>query len=303
MLPEKNCIPSSDKHLFWGWSCLAAVSLVSAILSYWKKIIQARWVFLPIVCHSRQSSADTRSWFQNSFENPQFSSGQTESSFVKNNANVATTSHKTFRQKFKLLVKIWKKIKKKFLGKFRFCQTVPLETYKAVLKNLSKTAPKFLKKSEGIIFCKKLLYFTTRKLLRQTRSFYLKSFQYFWSHLWRNRRGEKMPLRAGRLLWFIRMVISNIFIKWKKILLYRLRFAHILDIYTASCTILTIHSLKCRKICHQNAARGLRLITIDIVRFLKYDRIYRFHLKQFFCRKNSEGGKVAAECVWNGTNS
>ena len=82
-----------------------------------EKHLRKRWPFQTIVCHFRQSSADTRSWFQNSFENPEFSSRRIESSFVNNNGNVATTSHKTFRQKFKLLVKIWKKIRKKFSRK------------------------------------------------------------------------------------------------------------------------------------------------------------------------------------------
>ena len=94
-----------------------------------------------------------------------------------------------------------------------------------------------------------------------------------------------MPLGAGRLLWITKMVISNILINWKEIFLYRLRFSQILDNYTASCTILEIHNFKSRKNCHQNVAQGLRLIPIDIVRFLKYGRKYRFYLKEIFCRK------------------
>ena len=48
-----------------------------------------------------------------------------------------------------------------------------------------------MKKSEGVLYCKKLLYCFTRSLLRQNRSFSLKSFHYFNRHLSRNRRAEK----------------------------------------------------------------------------------------------------------------
>ena len=158
-----------------------------------------------------------------------------------------------------------------------------------------------MKKSEGILFCKKLLYCFTRSLLRQNRSFSMKSFHYFNRHLSRNRRAEKKPLLACRLLWIIKMVFSSIFMKWRETFLYRLRFLHILAIYTVSCSILKIHNFKYRFICHQTFADVLRLIASDIVRFLKYDQKIYFILKNFCCRKNVRGGKVAAECVWNGT--
>ena len=91
--------------------------------------------------------------------------------------------------------------------------------------------------------------------------------------------------------------------KWKEIFFYRLRFLHELANNTASCKMLKNHNFKSRIKRHQNIAHGLRLIGIDIVRFLKYHRKICFYLKNFLCRKNVEGGKNAAECVWNGTIS
>ena len=158
-----------------------------------------------------------------------------------------------------------------------------------------------MKKLEGVLYCKKLLYCFTRSLLRQNRSFSLNSFHYFNRHLSRNRRAEKKPLLPCRLLWIIKMVFSSIFMKWKETFLYRLRFLLILANYTVSCTILKIHNSKSRIICHQRIADDLRLIASDIVRFLKYDQNIYLYLKNFCCRKNVRGGKVAAECVWNGS--
>ena len=42
VFPETYCIPFSEMHLFRSWSCLAAVSLVSANLNKWQKIIHAK---------------------------------------------------------------------------------------------------------------------------------------------------------------------------------------------------------------------------------------------------------------------
>ena len=209
---------------------------------------------------------------QKSFENPQFSSGHLEGSFVNFNGNVAATNRKTFRQKSKLLHKNLEENREKDFSenlvfvKLFLCRRILL--FWIICR---KRRPKSWK-NQKLFFCKKLLYFSTRSLIRQNRSFSLKSFHYFNRHLSRNRRAEKMPLLACRLLWIIEMVFSDKFIKWKEIFLYRLRFSYILANYTASCTILEIHNFKSRNIWHQNLADCLRLIAIVIVRFLKYIR-------------------------------
>ena len=72
-----------------------------------------RWVFLPIACQFCPRLAEVRSWLENSFENPHFSSGHLEGSFVNNNVKVAAISQETFRRKSKFLLKIRKKLEEK----------------------------------------------------------------------------------------------------------------------------------------------------------------------------------------------
>ena len=72
-----------------------------------------RWVFLPIVCQYCLRLVKLGYVRKTALKTHIFSSGLLEGSFVNTNGIVASSSPKTFRQKSKLLLKIWKNLEKK----------------------------------------------------------------------------------------------------------------------------------------------------------------------------------------------
>ena len=162
-----------EKYLFRSWSCLAAVSFVSAILHKAKKIIHAKdgssYPFIAVFVHVWPQLVHVRKTALNTHI---FSSGHLEGSFVNINGSVAATAPKTFRQKSKLLLENLEKFKgKMFSSKLGFFKLFLWSRIMLFWKNLSKTSPKILKKSKSI-FCRKMLHFSSRSFLRQNKNFF-----------------------------------------------------------------------------------------------------------------------------------
>ena len=171
----------------------------------------------------------------------------------------------------------WKKI----LGKVRSFQIFHLKTYNAILTNLSETSTKFLEKSQVIFFARNC-YISPQDGSSKEQKFLLEKHPLIQKTILKERARGKTSAADGRLFWIIKMIFSSKFMKLKETFLQRWRFLHILANYTASCTILKVHNFESRTNCHQKIAHGLRLIAIDIVQFLRYDRKICFCLKTFF---------------------
>ena len=161
-----------EKYLFRSWRCLAAVSLVSAILHKAKNIIHANdgssYSFIAVFVHVWPQLVHV---WKTALKTHSFSSGHLEGSFVNINGNVAATGPKTFRQKSKLLENLEKFKGKMFSSKLGFFKLFHCSRIMLFWKKMSKTSHKFLKKIKMYFFCKKMLHFSSRGFPRQNKNF------------------------------------------------------------------------------------------------------------------------------------
>ena len=153
-------------------------------------------------------------------------------------------------------------------------------------------------KTQKLFFCQKLLYFSTRSLFRKNGSFSLRSFHYFNRHLSGNRREEKMPLLAGRLLWIIKKEFLEQIYKMKGNLPLPLAFFT----YTSQLHGFLHNFTASQFQIHKNLSpKGSTKFAADCDWHSTISQNIVLIWKNFCCRKNVRGGKVAAECVWNCT--